>query len=48
MLLRSFPPRIELIRRNIFDPDFDSYITSLQSEIRDARSRALDPMFVKP
>jgi hypothetical protein len=48
MLLRSFPPRIELIRRNIFDPDFDSYITNLQSEIRDARSRALDPMFVKP
>jgi len=48
MILRSFPPRIELIRRRTFDPDFDSYITSLQSDIRDARSRALDPMFVRP
>ena len=48
IMLRGFPPRIELIRRRTFDLEIDSYITSLQSEIRDARSRALEPMFIKP
>jgi len=44
--LRGFPARIELIRRRSFE--FDSYIMSLQRDIRDARSKALDPMFIKP
>lgn len=46
MILRGFPSRIELMRRQSFE--FDSYIKDLQIEIRNARSRALEPMFVSP
>jgi hypothetical protein len=43
--LRGYPARIELIRRRSFE--FDSYILSLQRDIRDARAKALEPMFLK-
>lgn len=46
MILRGYPSRIELIRRQSFE--FDSYINDLQLEIRRARSRSLEPMFVTP
>lgn len=46
--VRGFPPRIEMIRRKTYDFEFDAYISDLQVQIRDARSRALDPMFVRP
>jgi hypothetical protein len=44
--LRGYPSRIELIRRRSFE--FDIYIMSLQRDLRDARSRALDPLYVAP
>lgn len=46
MTLRGYPSRIELIRRRSFE--FDSYINDLQLEIRRARTRSLEPMFVAP
>lgn len=45
MLLRSYPPRIELMRRRSFE--FDSYLGRLQVFVRDSRSRALEPMLLR-
>lgn len=41
--IRSFMPRLELIRRNA-TPEYEPYIRRLVRFIREARSRALDPM----
>jgi hypothetical protein len=41
--IRAFMPRLELIRRNA-TPEYEPYIRRLVRFIREARSRALDPM----
>lgn len=44
MVLRSFTSRIEAIRRDI-PPRFEPYVRSIGKYVRDARSRALEPLF---
>lgn len=44
MTLRSFAPRLGLIRREIPN-EYDHYIRSLLRYLRDARSRAIEPLF---
>ncbi|MFL6374609.1 MAG: hypothetical protein ACJ73D_08095 [Pyrinomonadaceae bacterium] len=49
--LRAFMPRLETIRR-ILPMNCDDYVRKLMAHLRDARDRAIDPMFsdnvVKP
>lgn len=42
--LRTFPPRIEVIRREL-PIKYESYLRSLLKIIRDARSKAVEPFF---
>ena len=42
--LRSFAPRIELIRRDL-PSEYDPYVKSLAKYLRDARSRAIEPFY---
>ncbi len=42
--LRGFVPRIEIIRREA-PPEYEPYLGRLLKYIREARERALDPMF---
>jgi hypothetical protein len=44
MGLRAFPPRIEVIRRNL-PIKYESYLRSLNQFIRDTRSKAVEPFF---
>ena len=44
MTLRSFAPRLALIRREA-PPEYDSYVRSLLRYLRDARSKAIEPLF---
>lgn len=44
MGLRAFPPRIEVIRRNL-PVKYESYLRSLNQFIRDTRSKAVEPFF---
>lgn len=44
MTLRSFTPRLGLIRREI-PAEYDHYIRSLLKYLRDARSKAIEPLF---
>lgn len=44
MALRTFAPRLALIRREIPN-EYDHYIRSLLRYLRDARSRAIEPLF---
>lgn len=42
--LRTFIPRIELIRREL-PPRYEFYVRSLTKYLRDARSKAIEPLF---
>lgn len=42
--LRGFTPRLELIRREV-QPRYEPYIFGLLKQLRDARSKAIDPQF---
>lgn len=44
MTLRSFTPRLGLIRREI-PAEYDHYVRSLLKYLRDARSKAIEPLF---
>ena len=44
MTLRSFAPRLGLIRREI-PSEYDSYVRVLLKYLRDARSKAIEPLF---
>lgn len=44
MTLRSFAPRIGLLRREI-PIEYDHYVRSLLRYLRDARSKAIEPLF---
>ena len=44
MTLRSFAPRLGLIRREI-PTEYDHYVRSLLRYLRDARTRAIEPLF---
>ncbi|MGE3168607.1 MAG: hypothetical protein AB7G18_16575 [Pyrinomonadaceae bacterium] len=44
MTLRTFAPRIALIRREL-PSEYDHYVRSLLRYLRDARSRAIEPLF---
>ncbi|HEV7699788.1 MAG TPA: hypothetical protein VGO43_06140, partial [Pyrinomonadaceae bacterium] len=44
MGLRSFMPRIETVRR-LLPLRFDTYVRRLMKGLRDARAKAVDPMF---
>ena len=44
MTLRSFAPRLALIRREI-PAEYDHYVRSLLRYLRDARSKAIEPFF---
>jgi hypothetical protein len=44
MGLRAFMPRIETVRREL-PLRFDTYIRKLMKGLRDARAKAMDPMF---
>lgn len=44
MALRSFTPRIELLRREAPER-YDKYLQSVLKQVRDARSKAVDPLF---
>jgi hypothetical protein len=44
MGLRAFPPRIEVIRRNL-PIKYEPYLRSLNQFIRDTRSKAVEPFF---
>lgn len=44
MGLRTFPPRIEVIRRNL-PIKYEAYLRSLNQFIRDTRSKAVEPFF---
>lgn len=45
--LRSFAPRLALIRREI-PLEYDPYVRDLLKYLRDARSKAVDPLFGDP
>lgn len=42
--LRRFTPRLELLRRDL-PPSHEFYVRSLIKQLREARSRAVEPMF---
>jgi len=44
MALRTFMPRLETIRREL-PTQYEGYLDKLEKAIRDARSRATEPMF---
>ena len=44
MTLRSFAPRLGLIRREL-PSEYDHYVRSLIRYLRDARSKAIEPLF---
>jgi len=44
MTLRSFAPRLGLIRREL-PSEYDHYVKSLIRYLRDARSKAIEPLF---
>ena len=44
MTLRSFAPRLALIRRES-PPEYDHYVRVLLKYLRDARSKAIEPLF---
>jgi hypothetical protein len=44
MTLRTFMPRVETIRREL-PSQFEGYLDKLEKAIRDARSKATEPMF---
>ena len=44
MTLRTFAPRLGLIRRELPD-EYDHYVRSLIRYLRDARSKAIEPLF---
>ena len=44
MTLRSFAPRLGLIRREV-PSEYDHYVRSLIRYLRDARSKAIEPLF---
>jgi hypothetical protein len=44
LTLRSFAPRIELIRREV-PINYEPYVLSVLKRVREARSRAVEPLF---
>jgi hypothetical protein len=45
--LRAFVPRLESIRREL-PLRYEEYVRKLMKEVRDARAKAIDPMFADP